>query len=164
MSKMGIVVVKAMDPMIELESAIDMPTFFHTILFAYQKRLEDILGSGEVIFVHPVLETISLIEKEKGLNLIQGETLDEIYENFSKQLVRSKVVKKAWFEKLGPERYVLHVEECAFAGFSHSLLKPKDVICPFALIAMSIFQSVVGRKVKVSDSEFTIDGTKTLIT
>jgi len=149
--------------MVESEGTIDLPTFFHTILFAYQKRLKDILGSGEAIFVHPVLETISLIEKEGELNLLKGETLDEIYENFSKQLVESKVVEKAWFEKLGPERHVFHVEGCAFAEFSHGLLKPRDVVCPFALIAMSMFQSVTGKKVKVADSEFTSDGTKTLI-
>lgn len=150
--------------MVESESTIDMPTFFHTILFAYQKRLKDILGSGEAVFVHPILETINLIEKKKGLNLIQGKTLDEIYENFSKQLEKSKVVKKAWFEKLGLEKYMLNIEGCAFAEPAHDLLKPKDVACPFALMAMAIFQSVVGKKVKVTDSEFTSDGTKTLIT
>jgi hypothetical protein len=165
MPKVKVVLVsRAMVPMAEPESPMDMPTFFHTILFAYQKRLKEILGSGEAIFVHPVLETISLIEKEKGLNLIQGETLDEIYENFSKQLLKTKIVEKALFEKLAPKKYVFHVEGCAFGKFSHDLLKPKDVICPFALIAMSIFQSATGKKVKITDSEFTPDGTKTLIT
>ena len=53
-------------------NTLDIPTFFHTILFAYQKKLKDILGPGGAIFVHPVLDTISLIEKEKGLNLIKG--------------------------------------------------------------------------------------------
>ena len=34
-------------------NTLDIPTFFHTILFAYQKKLKDILGPGGAIFVHP---------------------------------------------------------------------------------------------------------------
>jgi hypothetical protein len=149
--------------MINPEPIIDIPTFFHTLLFAYQKKLKDILGSGEAVFVHPVLETINMFEKEKGLQLIKGETLDEIFENFSKKLVNAKVVREAWFERLGSERYMMHVEGCAFANPSHDFLKPTDVLCPYAFIAMSIFQSVTGKKVKITESAFTAQGTKTLI-
>lgn len=149
--------------MVDSEPIMDIPTFFHTMLFAYQKKLKDILGSGEAVFVHPVLETINMFEKKKGLKLIKGETLDEIFENFSKKLVNANVARRAWFEKLGPKRYLLHVEGCAFASPSHDFLRPKDVLCPYALIAMSIFQSVSGRKVKITQSEFTADGTRTLI-
>jgi hypothetical protein len=144
-------------------NGFDIPTFFHTILFAYQKKLKDILGSGGAIFVHPVLDTISLIEREKGLNLIKGETLDEIFENFTKELKNTRVVTEVSFKKLGSERYVFHVDGCAFAEHAHDLLKPKDVACPYALIVMSIFQSVTGKKVKNTESLFTPTGAETII-
>jgi hypothetical protein len=145
------------------QSDFDVPTFFHTILFAYQKKLKDILGSGESVFVHPVLDTINLIEREKGLNLIKGETLDEVFDNFAKELMKTGFVKEASFENLGNEKFMFHVKGCAFAETCHDLLKPKDVACTFALIAMAIFQSLTGKRVKTAESDFMLDGADTLI-
>ena len=150
--------------MAESDTALNVPAFFHAILFAYQKKLNEVLGSGEAIFVHPVLETISKIDKKNGLSMIRGGSLAEVFENFAKDLVASKVVEKAWFEKNGAESYTFYVEGCAFAAATHDLLKPKDVVCPLALVAMSIFQSVTGKKVQLTESEFTSDGCKTPIT
>jgi hypothetical protein len=148
----------------ESEAALNVPAFFHALLFAYQKKLNEFLGSGEAIFVHPVLATISKIDRKSGLSMIRGGTLAEVFENFAKDLVASKVVVKAWFEKKGPESYTFHIEGCSFAEQTHDLLKPKDVVCPLALVAMSIFQSVTGKKVQLTESEFTSDGCKTPIT
>jgi hypothetical protein len=50
----------------ESDAALNVPAFFHAILFAYQKKLSEVLGSGEAIFVHPVLETISNIDRKNG--------------------------------------------------------------------------------------------------
>lgn len=149
--------------MTEPKSSFDVPTFFHTILFAYQKKLKEILGSGEAVFVHPVLNTINLVEREKGLNLIKGETLDDVFDNFAKELEKTGFVKEVSFEKLEPQRYQFNVDGCAFAEYTHDLLNPKDVACPFALIAMAIFQSVTGKKVKPAESDFMLDGTQTVI-
>ena len=149
--------------MTESQTAIDIPALFHTILFAYQKKLNEVLGSGEAIFVHPVLETINRIDKEKGLHSIRGKTLQEVFDNFAKDLMASKAVAKAHFEKTGPESYMFHVEGCYFASHVHDLLKPKDVVCPLALVAMAIYQSVTGKKAQLTESEFTPDGCKTRI-
>ena len=93
----------------------------------------------------------------------RGGTLAEVFENFAKDIEASKVVEKAWFEKTGLDSYSLHLEGCTFAAHTHDLLKPKDVVCPIALVAMSIFQSVTGKKVQLTESEFTSDGCKTPI-
>ena len=53
---------------------------------------------------------------------------------------------------------------CGCAAQTHDLLKPRDVVCPLALVAMSIFQSVTGKKAQLTESEFTSDGCKTPIT
>jgi len=149
--------------MTESTNPFNVPMFFHTILFAYQKKLREVLGSGEAIFVHPVLDTINAVDKMNKLSVIRGDNLDEILENFSRDVVASQVVKKAYFEKVHDEKFVFYVEGCAFANPTHDLLKPKDVACPLALVAMSIFQSVTGKKVQIADSEFVSDGSKTPI-
>jgi phosphoribosylaminoimidazole (AIR) synthetase len=55
-----------------------VPALFHTILFAYQKKLNEVLSSGEAIFVHPVLATISKIDRKSGLSVIRGGTLAKL--------------------------------------------------------------------------------------
>jgi hypothetical protein len=41
--------------------------------------------------------------------------------------------------------------------------KPEDVTCPYALLAMAVFEKVTGRKVKVADSRYFKEGTETII-
>ena len=138
-------------------------TFFHTILFAYQKKLKQILGSGEAIFVHPVLDTITIIEKEKQYKFIEGDNLDEVFENYANELMKSGAAKDAFIEKLGHEKYKLCVDGCSYSEHVHDLIKPKDVACPYALIAMSLFQQKTGKKVKYSESMFSSTGAETII-
>jgi len=147
----------------EEKPGLDIPTFFHSILFSYQKKLKEILGSGEAVFVHPVLDTFNIIESEQGLHLIDGETVDDVLKNFQDQLTETGLVKKVKFEKIGSEKFLFSVDGCAFSNPCHKLLEPKDVTCTYALIAMALFQSVTGKKVKPAMSEFTSDGAKTII-
>ena len=95
--------------------------------------------------------------------MIEGETIDEVFDNLSTLLQDTAVAKKFRFEKIAPKKYILHVDGCLRAPHIHEELKPKDVTCPFALLAMSIFEQVLNGKVRVSDSEYLKDGTKTRI-
>lgn len=141
----------------------DIGTLLHEILFAYQKSVKDILGTGAAIFVHPVLNILQRINARSGVNLIYGCNIDEVFENLSKIMPTTGIMKEFQFEKLGAARYILHVNECVWAPHIHEELKPRDVTCPFALIAMAIFEEVLKEKVKVADSEYTKRGTKTRI-
>jgi len=89
--------------------------------------------------------------------------LDEVFENFAGELKKTGVITDVAFKKLGAERYAFLVDGCAFAKYAHDLLKPRDVACPYALVAMSIFQSVTGKKVKSNESYFTPNGAETII-
>lgn len=150
--------------MAENQNTINVPALFHSILFAYQKNLKAVLGSGEAIFVEPVLKTMEKLDKDKGINSLKGKSIDETLVNFAKDLVASQAVTKASFEKVGEVDYTFCVDGCIFANHVHDLLAPKDVVCPLALVAMSIYQSVTNVKVKLIESEFTSDGSRTLIT
>jgi hypothetical protein len=141
----------------------DIGTLLHGILFAYQKSVKDILGTGSAIFVHPVLSIIKRINKKTGVNLIQGRNIDEVFKNLSKVMSTTGLVREFRFEKLAPRSYVLHIDGCVWAPHIHEELKPRDATCPYALIAMSIFEEVLKGKVKVADSEYYKNGTKTRI-
>ncbi|MFZ0965673.1 MAG: hypothetical protein WAN82_03495 [Candidatus Bathyarchaeia archaeon] len=80
---------------------LDIATMFHSLLFAYQKSVKELLGSGSAIFVHPTIETLNKIEKKRGLNLFQGKSLDEVYANLSNFFLKTGVVKEFTFEKVG---------------------------------------------------------------
>lgn len=91
---------------------LDFGTLFHSILFAYQKALKDILGTGSAVFVHPVLKTVARINEKQDVNLIEGKTIDEVFDNLSKLLEDSRFVREFRFEKLAPQKYVLHIDGC----------------------------------------------------
>ena len=141
----------------------DVGTLLHGTLFAYQKAIKEFLGTGSSVFVHPVLDIIRKISERTGVNLVQGSTVDEVFGNLSAIMPTSGIMKAFRFEKLTPQRYVLHVEECVWAPHIHQELNPKDVACPFALLAMAVFEEVSKGEIKVVDSEYSKNGTKTTI-
>ena len=115
------------------------------------------------IFVHPTIETLNKIEKKRGSNLFKGKSLDEVYANLSDFFLKMGVVQEFTFEKVGACKYVLRVDGYMWARHIHEELKPEDVTCPFALLAMAVFEKVIGRKVKVADSRYFKEGTETII-
>lgn len=145
------------------EAIMNVPAFFHAMLFAYQKTTRQILGSGENVLLHPMLTTLELVYNKQGLDLTKGETLDEVFQNFAKELEKTGFVESASFKKLGKEKYMFNVNGCTFAKGVHDLLKPKDVSCPFATVAKTIFQKVTNKKVLPTDSKFTATGQQTII-
>lgn len=81
----------------------DVATLFHSLLFAYQKSVKELLGSGSAIFVHPTIETLNKVESKRGLNLLQGKSLDEAYANLPNFFSKTGVVKEFAFQKASPE-------------------------------------------------------------
>jgi len=143
---------------------LDMTTLFHSVLFAYQKAIKQILGSEAAsAFIHPVLETVRKINEKKGVTLIEGKDLDEVLENLSRNFINTGLVKEATFQKIGSERYLFRIDRCLWAKSVHKELELVDVTCPYALVAMAIFQEVTGKKVKVRESNYFVEGCETII-
>ena len=141
----------------------DIGVLLHGILFAYQKIAKETLGTGAAIFVHPVLDILRGISKRTGVNLIEGCNIDEVFENLSKAMQTTGLITAFRFEKHSPNIYTLHVDRCVWAPHIHSELKPHDVTCPYALMAMSIFEEILKCRVKVADSEYAENGCRTRI-
>jgi hypothetical protein len=137
---------------------------FHASLLAYQDVVGDILGSGAKVFIHPLIETLSKILEKEKIDLIEGETIEEALANVCNKLENSGIVKEARFEKLGRSKYALSFNGCIFHSSQiHKILEPMHAICPLALIVMTMFQKMTGKRVKVTETKFTATGNKTVI-
>ena len=145
------------------QNSADMCSFFHTILFAYQKSVKDVLGSGEAVLIHPILDKIVLVTTKQNLSAAKGETFDEILENFLEDILKKGIVKWVGFEEIEDEKYLFSVKGCSYSKHIHELLNTKDTTCPLALAVMAFLQSSTGKKVRPTDSEYTKTGTKTII-
>lgn len=149
--------------MIKLEVPAGMCSFFHTVLFAYQKSVKDILGSGEACLIHPILDKINMVTEKQNYALIEDENVDKLLENFLENLLKNGAAKWVNIDETEDGKYVFHVEGCSFANNIHDFLDTKDTTCPFALAVMAFLQLSTGKKVCPNDSEYTKTGTKTLI-
>ncbi len=140
-----------------------MSSFFHTVLFAYQKSLKDILGTGEAAFVHPILDCINRVTEKEHRHLIENEKAGKILENFLEDLLKKGIVKWVNIDKTDDGAYVFNVEGCTLSKSTHEFLDTKDTTCPFALAVMAYLQLTTGKKVRPNKSEYTKTGTKTVI-
>lgn len=141
----------------------DVGALFHSVLFAYQKALRDVLGEVSSSIITG--RTVPIIEKIIGKaspGLVQAEDMDEALKKFADLLMASELAGRADVKKEG-EKYILDIYGCVFAGHVHDMLDPKDVTCPWGIIAMSIAQKTNKQKVKMALSKFSPEGSRTPI-
>jgi hypothetical protein len=144
-------------------SSFEAVKLFHSMLVSYELALKDILGSGQAVFVQPVLANFAKLNEASGVLLFQSKGIDETFQNLSKIFKSAGLLQDFHFEKLDVNKYLVHVKGCSWAPLVHDKLSPRGFPCPYALMAMSIFQSKTREKVKFVASEFLEDGSKTLI-
>lgn len=147
----------------EYSCAFDIGTLLHNLLFSYQKATKDLLGSGQEVFYHPTIDLLLKVEANAKLKLVSAQTLDEALANFSTFLVKAKVMRNFKVNKNEAGKYTVAVEGCVWANHIHSELKPKDVICPWAMIAMAIVQKFKVERMTEAESKYLPDGSETVI-
>jgi len=142
---------------------LDVASLFHGVLFAYQKALKDVLGqTPSSLIAKQAIPIFERIDEKAALGLANTKSPDKALNKFAKLLMDSELAKKVSLEKHS-QGYNFDVDGCAFASHVHDMLQPKDVTCPWAIIAMSIVQKTSNRKVEMSLSEFYPEGSKTPI-
>lgn len=147
----------------EKETISDVELLSHVLLFVYQKAIRDLCILPHEYFTRHILSAVRKISDDMKIILVRGMNLDQAFENYSAILKNSGLVKNIWFEKLNHDEYMLHIEGCIYAKRIHSILKPRNVVCRFALLAMAIYEKFSGNKVELTNSEFMEEGTKTVI-
>jgi len=141
----------------------DALALLHSMLTAYQLALMEILGSGQAVFVQPVLTNFAKINEMSGVKFAQTEDIDETFQNLSDIFKSARLLQGFHLEKLSEKKYMVHVDGCVWASHLHKKLASQGFPCVYALMAMSIFQTKTVGKVKIVTSEFLEDGSKTLI-
>jgi hypothetical protein len=149
----------------QIERLCDVEILFHILLFIHKRIIQDILGTGAAVFEHPTFDALRKVLEKEGMDLVNGETVEEALKDYSRTLQGSGLVEEVRFEKLGSNRYMLHIDKCVYAKRLHRCLKPflEGQTCRYALLATAIFQKFYGRQPEVAPSDFFEEGTKTLI-
>lgn len=136
---------------------------FHSMLVSYKLVLRELLGSGQAIFVQPVLANFARLNEASSFKPFQGENMNEAFQSLSEIFRSAGLIRGFHFEKFGVNRYVFHVDGCFWAPHIHKKLGIEGFLCPYALMAMSIFQTKTGEKVKFTTSKFLENGSETSI-
>jgi len=147
----------------EQKYMMDIGTIFHNLLFAYQKSLKNVLSSGSEIFVDPTINILLKIEAEEQLKLVNTKNLEEALKNFADFLVKAKAVGDATIEKLGEDKYVFKVHDCVWGEHIHKRLEPKDVVCPYGLVAIALYKRFTGCTVNDRESTYYSNGSETVL-
>ncbi len=145
----------------ENESLVDVYILMHSLLFSYQKSAKSILGESAEIFINPSIHFLLNLEKQERIAIVTSKTLEEALSHFADMLVRAKVVKACSFKKITEDIYTFKVDGCIWAKRVHSILNPKDVTCPYGLVAMALYSKFTGNEVKENESIYIEDGCET---
>jgi hypothetical protein len=148
---------------LEYSEALDVGTLLHNLLFSYQKAATDVLGESQEVFYHPTIDILLKIEEDAKLQIITAKSLDEALNNFSIFLKKSGVMNDFIIKKDNNEVYTVTVQKCLWANRIHRMLKPADVICPWALIATAIIQKYKGMRLEETKSTYLENGSETTI-
>jgi hypothetical protein len=140
---------------------LDIGTILHNLFFSYQKSLKNVLGTGAEVFVDPTI--LLSIEEEDRLKLVSSKCLDEALRTFGDFLVKSRVIQSYDVEKTDEERYAFRVNGCVWARHIHKTIAPKDVVCPFGLVAMSLYKKFTGNTVNERESNYYSNGSETAL-
>ena len=133
---------------------------FHGIISSYQKAIRETLGNSDAA----ILNLVDYLCENMPLKGVDVSKLgfEELVGVLSSQ-VDNMGLGKVVLEKKGQNSYLFRYEQCVWAELCHQGVKVYDVPCPWALIAMALFQASTGKKVFVADSEYLSDGTVTKI-
>lgn len=147
----------------EYTEALDVGTLLHNLLFSYQKAATGVLGEGQEVFYHPTIDILLKIEEDTKLKIINAKSLDDALNNFAVFLKKSGVMKDFSINKDNDGTYIVTVHECLWANRIHKMLKPSDVICPWALIATAITQKFKEIRLEETKSTYLENGSETTI-
>src|SRR4030066_1226459 len=147
----------------EQKYMMDIGTIFHNLFFSYQKSLKNVLGTGSEIFVDPTINLLMNSEDEDRLKLVSSPTLEEALKNFGDFLVKSRVIQSYDIKKTDEEKYAFKINDCVWAGHIHKTIQPKDVVCPFGLVAMALYKKFTGNTLNERESNYYSNGSETTL-
>ncbi len=143
--------------------AYDVGTLLHNLLFSFQKASTQILGDSHEVFYHPTIDLLLKIEEKSKLKLVSADSLEEALNNYSIFLVKAQVMQGFTCLTDKENNLTINVERCVWAKHIHHMLDPKDVVCPWAMIAMAIVQKFKNVRLEEPRTIYSTDGSSTPI-
>ena len=149
----------------ELFSAVlDVGALYHDLLFSYQRAQKLYHGPrGSSYVLQSTLNFLLRIEEQGRIDIENSQNFEEAISKFADFLKKGKIIKSLTIEELDPDQYSIRVEGCIFAGKVHKMVNTKDVTCPYAMVAMSLFNKFKGKPAIERESTYFENGTQTII-
>lgn len=142
----------------------DMAVLFHSSFFAFEQSHGKITGSSSRAILQQIVRVMPKILEKEGQPVInESLTLEENMAHFRDYLSNKELIGNVNFEKEG-DIFKLEIDGCAVAKSGvHEILDPRKSTCPYAIAAAAMIFYLTGKNLTIEDSEFTEDGTKTVL-
>jgi hypothetical protein len=145
-------------------SVLDIGALYHDLLFSYQRAQRLYHGQrGSNYVLQSTLNFLSRIEEQGRIDISNSQNFEEAISKFADFLKKGKIIKSLTLDQLDQDQYTIRVEGCIFAGKVHKMVNTKDVTCPYAMVAMSLFNKFKGKPAIERESTYFEDGTQTII-
>lgn len=137
----------------------------HAAIFAYQKSLGKMVGSGSGAVLRFAIPYLSEMMDMEGLPDIRKEkSLDENMSIYLGVIKESGYVMDAVFSKIGNNKYTFEMEQCHFASKGHKIFTEGNLTCPFAILAAAVLFMKTEANITLEESKFNENGSLTNIT
>jgi len=137
----------------------ELAAMLHAVLYAFQ----DALGDADKRVCFYVSQKLPAILGKFGFDIDKDDyrkSVDSIIELLNK----TGYVNEVSFYEIDERTFRVSIGKCALAETgAHELLRPNRAYCPYAIIIASVIQAGIDDSIVVSPSEFSDDGSTTLI-
>jgi len=142
---------------------LDIGALFHSVLFAYQQGLADVIKTDTTTVVnHYMMPYLDAMSAHTPFGHIETGDVEKTLRTFGDLLVRSELAEDVVVEKT-ENGFNFKVKGCIFAEHIHPMLNPKDVTCPYGLLAFYLAEKSSGKRIAKTLSEFTLTDSYTQI-
>ncbi|HIH44322.1 MAG TPA: hypothetical protein HA257_04340 [Candidatus Methanoperedenaceae archaeon] len=142
----------------------DMAALFHSSFFAFEQAHGRITGTASRAILQQIVRVMPKILEKEGQPVINKSlTLEENMAHFRDYIHNEELIENVNFEN-NDDMFNIEIKGCTVAKSGvHEILDPKKSTCPYAIVAAAMIFYLTGKNLTIEDSEFTKDGTKTLL-
>lgn len=148
----------------QFSAILEVGALYHDLLFSYQRAQKLYHGQrGSNYVLQSTLNFLLRIEEQARIDIENSKNFEEAISKFGDFLKKSKIINSLTIQELDQDQYTIRVESCIFAGKVHKMVNTNDVTCPYAMVAMSLFNKFKGKPAIERESTYFENGTQTII-
>ncbi len=137
----------------------EVVAMLHAVLYAFQNAL----GNADKRVCFYVAQKLPDILGKFGFDMLEDDYRKNV-ESIINILSKTGYIGEIKFQEEDEKTFAIGIVRCALAETGvHEILKPNRAYCSYAIIIASVLQSGIDETVVLSPSEFTENGSHTLI-